>query len=189
MFVLGVIAVMSCYQPRTGADELSDAIEAPSDLFTPAAGEGPECSTPDPSPLSALHVRVRTTSIGGRFAPRNVGAIWIERSSGEFVRTVERWGGVRAKWLLRFVESSGGNVVDAITGPTLISHPTHEVTWDLRALDRCEIAAGDYQVVFELTDRNGAGDSLVVPFAKDQSAQTIRGPDAPHFHDVELALD
>lgn len=187
--VLAACALTACFQPRFDADELRDGLAPPSDVFAPDASTAIECTTPDPSPLSRLRVSVRTSNAGGRFAPRNVGAIWIERADGTFVKTLERWGVLRAKWLTRFVAASNNNLVDAITGATLTSHQTHVLEWDLTDLSRCEIEAGDYQVLFELTDRDGTGASLVVPFAKGDVPSTVVPPDAPSFHDVQLVLE
>ena len=177
----------ACFQPRDG--EPGPGIEPPIDLFAPDASTTPPCTRPDPSPLSALHVRVRTSTGGGRFAPRNVGAIWIETSAGAFVKTLERWAAIRARYLTRFVQAANNNVVDAVTGATLVLHTTHEVTWDLTDLEQCEVPAGDYRVVMETTDQNAPGASHVIPFSKDQTGTTIQPADAPQFHDLQLVLE
>jgi hypothetical protein len=183
---IATMLLAGCYQPRDENDE--QGIGAPVDLFAPDAGP-PPCMTPDPSPLSQLKIRVRTFPYGGQFKPRNVGAIWIERADGSFVKTVERWGQIRAKWLTRFIASSNNNVVDAVTGPTPTVHSTHERTWDLTDLTRCEIPSGNYQVMFELTDRNGPGGVLAVPFTKDQTALSMTPSDAPTFRDLLIELN
>ncbi|MDX2091198.1 MAG: DUF2271 domain-containing protein [Kofleriaceae bacterium] len=169
-------------------DDLEDAIVPPSELFAPDASTEPVCMTADPSPLSALAITVRTTSAGGRFAPRNVGAIWVERADGAFVKTIERWGQLRAKYLTRFIASSNNNIVDAITSATLVAHITHDVTWDLTDLEGCEIPTGDYQLVFELADGNSTGRSRSVPFTKDQTPIVLTPEDAPSFYDVRVDL-
>ena len=185
------LVLAGCYQPTDTGD--GPGITAPSDLFPPDApvdaGPPPLCGGADPSPLSRLAVTVRTTPVGGTFAPRNVGAIWIERADGSFVRTLERWARVRGRWLLRFNASSQGNIVDAITSATLTSHKTHEVSWDLRDAEGCEIEAGDYQVVFELTDRNAAGESLAIPFTKDTAPVSLAPAETRTFHDLSIELN
>lgn len=186
MLVSVVAAFGGCFQPR--ASDERDPIGAPIDLFTIDAPPAPDCP-PDPSPLSQLAVSVRTTPYGGNFAPRNVGAIWIERADGTFVKTLERWGQIRAKWLKRFVMSSAGNIVDAVTSATLTSHTTHERVWDLTDLARCEIESGDYQLLFELTDRDGAGEALAIPFTKDQTSVSLSPEDTRVFHDLSIDLN
>ena len=179
-----------CFQPRANDDESEDAATRPTELFQPE-GEGvpPPICPNDPSPLTAMQIRVRTSSADGRFAPRNVGAIWIERSDGAFIKTVARWGTLRTKWLKRFLAASAGNVVDAVTGPTLLSHQTHDVRWNLTGPDRCEVPSGDYRVVFELTDRNGMGPTLDVPFAKGVTPGAMMPPDDTHFHELVLNVE
>lgn len=187
---LVVSSATGCFQPRSNDDESGDAATRPTELFQPQGETVPPPICPDdPSPLTAMQIHVRTSSAGGRFAPRNVGAIWIERSDGTFVKTVARWGTVRAKWLKRFVAASAGSVVDAVTGPTLLSHQTHDVRWSLTGPDRCEVPSGDYRVVFELTDRNGMGPALEVPFAKGVTPRTTMPLDDTYFHDVVLNVE
>lgn len=184
--MLAVLAT-ACLQPR--GDDGADALAPPVDLFVPDAGAAPVDCGPDPSPLSALHITVRTSPFGGRFAPKNVGAIWVEDDAGRFVKTVELWGQTRAKWLSRFQAASEGNVVDAVTGATLLGHGTHEVTWDLTDVFRCEVANQAYQLVLETTDRSGDGASQVVPFDKGDTAGELTAPDSDTFHDIGLRLE
>ena len=120
------------------------------------AAVAPTCDPQNPSPLSVLTSGVRPPDAGGRSAPKNVGAIWIERADGTFVRTLELWATTRRKWLLGFLESTGGNTVDAVTGATLKVHTTHEVEWDLRDSFGCPVEQGAYVVVVGKTDREGA---------------------------------
>jgi hypothetical protein len=178
----------ACFQPRATDD--ADALAPPVELFEPDAGDPPvECDPIDPSPLSALHIEVRTSAFGGRFAPKNVGAIWIEDTAGAYVKTVELWGQTRAKWLVRFQAAASGNVVDAVTGATLLSHGTHEVTWNLTDLDGCEVANQTYQLLLELTDRSGEGASHVVPFDKGVAPADLAPADSSTFHDMRLRLE
>lgn len=182
------IALAACYQPRSHAGDIDPGLANPTDLFAPDASAIPICPDPDPSPLSALHVRVRTTPAGGHFAPRNVGAVWIERADGAFVKTLARWGEIRARWLTRFAAASNNNLVDAVTGPTQLSHTTHDLVWRLTDLVNCEIATGGYKAVFEMTDGDITGPSVAIEFAKDQVPATVVSPDESSFHDLLIDL-
>lgn len=182
------LAGPGCFAPGSDADLTEPGTQPPNGLFGADGGVSSNCPDPDPSPLSQLHVRVRTTAVGGRYAPRNVGAIWIETASGAFVKTLERWGKTRAKYLVRWNAASGGNVVDAITSATLSSHITHDREWDLTNKTECEIPTGNYRVVIEHTDRNGAGVTFEIPFAKDQTAVTVMPADVTNFHDMLIEL-
>jgi hypothetical protein len=180
-------ALAACFQPAE--HPVGDGAPLPIDLFTLDAGpDAPGCGA-DPSPLSALHITVRTTAPGGRFKPRNVGAVWIEDGAGAFVKTVERWGVTRAKYLARFNQVSDGNVADAITGPTLLAHRTHELTWNLADLAGCEVPAGDYAVLFEVVDKSGVGPWFAVPFVKGSDTLLLTPADEPTFHDLRLELE
>jgi hypothetical protein len=177
-----------CFQPATGADSLDPGAQPPGGLFGADGGMGGSCGNADPSPLSQLHIRVRTTAVGGRYAPRNVGAIWIETAAGAFVKTVERWGKTRARYLTRWNAASKGDVVDAVTSATLSSHITHDRTWNLTDHMMCEIAAGDYKVVMEETDSNNTGKSRELSFTKGTMPATSTPADDQYFHDLLLEL-
>ncbi len=187
--LLFVLLVPACYPPGVSSDYIpSDgADEPPVDTFRPEDAGAPDaCPGGSPAGASALRFRVRTSSVGGKFAPRNVGAIWVQDGAGAFVKTLERWGTTRAKWLLTFNEVSGGDVVDAITGATKLSHETHEVTWDLADTAGCPVAAGDHAIWIELTDRSGAGVTLGIPFVLTHPGEDLLPEDTPTFHDMAL---
>lgn len=177
----------ACFEPGTGTDISGPGTEPPNALFGADGGVG-GCSDPVASPLSQLHVRVRTSALGGRYAPKNVGAIWVETATGGFVKTLEKWAKVRARYLVRWNAVSKGNVIDAITSATLSTHITHDREWDLTDTTECPIRPGNYRVVIEHTDQNGAGVTIELPFTKDQDAQTLVFPDAAKFHDLLLEL-
>lgn len=185
--VLG-LALAGCYQPRFPDDVGGDAAPPPVDLFQNDAGADAGACPTDPSPLSALHVSVRTTAFGGRWRPRNVGAIWIEDSSGAFVKTVELWGKTRARWLVAFQAASDGDVTDAVTGATFTAHETHDVSWNLTDGSGCEVMDGEYQLALELTDRDASGVVRFIPFLKETS-MTVMPEDSETFHDIVLALE
>lgn len=188
MSTLGLTLLAGCFVPSTSTDEGGPGAQPPAGLFGADGGVNNGCMNPDSSSLSKLHIRVRTTAFGGRYAPRNIGAIWIETSAGAFVKTVERWGKTRARYLTRFNAASGGNVVDAITSATLSNHITHDRTWNLADKTECEIPAGNYKVVLEETDRDGPGTTLELPFVKGTAPATTMPADNAYFHDLLLEL-
>lgn len=193
-FVCGLVSfvVAGCYQPVDRSplvDASTDGASAFAGIRYGDAGSAPACDPQNPSPLAALTFRVRTTELGGRFAPKNVGAIWIERADGTFVRTLEVWATTRRKWLLRFLASSGGNTVDAVTGATLKEHATHEVEWDLRDSFGCPVEQGGYAIVVEMTDKNAAGTSTSVSFSLGASPTTLSPTGTQYFHDLRLTID
>lgn len=184
--VFGMFA--GCFTPGTDVDQIDPGTEPPGQLFGADGGTNGTCGDPAASPLTKLHVVVRTTQFGGRYRPRNVGAIWIETGAGAFVKTIERWGKTRARYLTKWNAASAGNIVDAITSATLNTHITHDRTWDLTDKSSCRIGPGDYRVVMEHTDFNGTGTSIQIPFTKDQAAVTLTPAENSFFHDMRIEL-
>lgn len=193
LLCVGLVLLLSqgCFSPDYSADYVAEegALRPPVETFGGAPPAPAVCDDDVyASGLEELRFTVRTSAPGGQFAPRNVGAIWIEEGSGQFVKTLERWGKTRAKWLKAFNAASDGNLVDAVTGATQLAHTTHEVVWDLEDVHACEVPHGSYRVAIELTDRSGAGPTLYVPFVKDDQGSYLMPSDAPTFHDLVIEL-
>jgi hypothetical protein len=193
-----LVGAAGCFRPDTdaAAPPEGDALAPPTHLFRREAGSGDagaDAAVPiacaAPSALRALKFIVSTSPVGGRFAPRNVGAIWIETGAGTFVRTLEVWGNMRAKWLSAWLASGAGDTVDAVTGATLAEHLTHTVTWNLRDAHGCEAPAGQYALRIELTDRSGAGATLAIPFAKEFVGFVLMPPDTATFQGMRVTLE
>lgn len=141
----------------------------------------------DAGPSAPLVFSVTTSSQDGEFAPKNIGAIWIEDSSGAWVKTLAVWAGVSTRFLTSYCAANKtGNKVDAITSATLSAHKTHEATWDLTGADHKVVADGDYSVLVEATDHNGTGKLLTVPFHKADAPMMTAPADTPYFHGIEL---
>lgn len=154
---------------RVGANvlavEVHDRETAPEDRVIDALLQSID---PDVPP-SELEFRVRTISYDGEYGPRQVGAIWIEREDGSFVRTLEVWGDVRREHLIAWRTASDENDVDAVTASTASVHGTHVATWDLLDLAGQPVAPGGYRVRVEFTEDDSnegapAGPQLGVAF-------------------------
>ena len=144
------------------------------------AGTEPDASTA----ANGCVFRLTTRAQGGRYAPKNVGAIWIEREDGTWVKTLKVWAGVRLRYLTTYLKANTTrDTTDATTSATLRQHATHEVKWQLSDL----AADGDYRVRVEVTDRSGDGQLLSVPFSKSGEALTVSADDSEYFVDVELS--
>lgn len=121
-------------------------------------------------PIEGVVIQTRTRTYGGDYSPANVGAIWIEDASGEFVRSLAVWGNVRREHLVAWHASSQDDRTDAITSATSSSHHTRLVEWDLRDSSGSVVADGEYVARFELTEANSnsgdaPGPTLSVPFS------------------------
>jgi hypothetical protein len=140
---------------------------------------------PDTTP-GTLMVSVTTAAGGGRYAPRNCGAIWIETGSGQFVKTIERWAAIRVGDLRTWNQASGGwgfsffgsstspDAVDAVTAATLTRHQAHNPTWTFKDGTGMVVPDGTYKVKMEVAD----GRSVVseVTFTKGPEPQTVSAP-------------
>lgn len=133
-----------------------------------------------------LVVTVTTATANGRYAPRNIGAIWITDGGGKFVKTLTEWGSRRRQYLSKWLAASGGNTVDAITSATINSHGTRTGTWNGTNASRAAVADGAYRVCFEMTEYDGAGPSDCVSFSKGRMPATDKPADATNFKNRSL---
>jgi hypothetical protein len=189
-----------CYQPELSASFEARAVDAT--LLAPVEA-GTAADETDGASMQAdaqlwsdagwqarrLFVRVRTAPFGGRYVPRNVGAIWIEDAQGRFVKTLARWAGTRAMYLRGFAAASQGDLTDAVTSATLDTHELHELTWNLR--DRAGVAApfGMYRVAMETTDRDASGAIHRVEFSYGAEPFVITPEQTAQFRELELRLE
>jgi len=160
--------------PSTGSPDASvtgtDAGGRPSEM---EAGTGEPEPIPSGPAEGTLHVEFTSVSLGGRYSPKNVGAVWLEDASGSYITTLERWAGIRARYLSDWNAASGGwgffgsPEPDAVSQATLTRHESHAVTWDSRDLDGQVLPDGSYTLHIELTDADRAGATASIPFEKN----------------------
>ncbi|HKP62583.1 MAG TPA: DUF2271 domain-containing protein [Polyangiales bacterium] len=131
--------------------------------------------------------RVTTLSLGGRYAPKNIAAIWIERMEGTWVKTLAVWAGVRLRYLTAYRRANPtGNKVDAVTSATLPAFGARAVGWNLADAAGEEVREGDYVVKVEITDRDATGQTLAFPFRKPRPPFAISLPDTEYFSGAQL---
>jgi hypothetical protein len=134
-----------------------------------------------------VEFKVRTSSPGGNYSPKNIGAIWIEDASGNFIKTIKLWANKRKQYLYTWNTASGGNVIDAMTGATASSHTTHEVNWNLKDVNGNNVADGNYKLKIEMTDEHSQGPLASFDFPVGDPPSAIMPPDESYFHDIELS--
>ena len=146
--------------------------------------------TPPPAApaLTSLTFSVLTKPIGGNYAPKNIGAIWVTNESGVFVKTLKQWASQRLQYLTTFKAQTDRNKVDAVTTATLSSHVVHTVTWNLKKLSGQIVPDGKYNIVIETTDRNTFGDSIAVPFVIGPSPGQSKPADTTHYVNMSITL-
>jgi hypothetical protein len=160
---------------------------------------GGAAGAPAPSAAAGtLTIDFKTVTQGGTYAPRNVGAVWIETGAGMFVKTLERWAGTRANHLTRWNSASGGwgsffgggntaDMMDAVSRATLRSHEMHHVMWNMKDSTGKLIADGMYNIVIECTESNfGSGPNASIPFMKGPAPQMNTAPDKAPYSGFSL---
>jgi len=133
--------------------------------------------------------QVTTSSPGGNYSPRNVGVIWVESSTGTFVKTLKVWGNNRRQYLYTWNTRSGGNTVDGVTGSTYSSHGTRTASWDFTDVNGDTVAAGNYSLRLELTDQHSQGPLYSFSFPFMGATESITPPEQSRFQDMQLSYD
>ena len=141
-----------------------------------------EASTP-----GTLNVTVTTSATSGaQYSPRNVEAIWIENSSGVFVKSLLVYAQARISELTNWNNSSAGNKVDAITGATQSTHGVRTCSWNGTNVLGVVVADGTYTLKMELTDKNGTGNLGTFTFVKGTTTQTQTPASVPSFSAITI---
>lgn len=130
-------------------------------------------------------------SHSGYSGTKNVLAVWIQTSTGTFVKTKLRyvgtgtddhlptWGGnAGCANATQVAATTGCNVTDATTGATLSSFTAKSITWDgknvVGTTNGTTVADGTYRVAIEETWNHGAGGTVVRYFT------FTKGPNIDH---------
>jgi hypothetical protein len=154
------------------------------------AGGGGTSSTANCS----LSVKVTTASAGGRYSPRNIGAIWVADQSGNFIRSLEVWAQRRVNYLTLWNSATSkagtpGNRVDIVSQATLSSHKEHTATWACQDFNGKPVPDGTYRVYFEMTDNSGTGPNRFEQFTKGGAPMTVTPADNNNFKAIELSYE
>jgi hypothetical protein len=144
------------------------------------------------SATCSLSVSVTTTAPGGKYQPRNVGAIWIADDTGAFLESLDVWGNRRLSHVTAWnaaTKAAGvpGNTVDAVTSATLSTHRTHNVSWNCEDYNGQVVPDGTYRVYFEVTDSNNSGPNHFETFTKGPTAATAQAS-ATNFNNIVLTF-
>ena len=133
-----------------------------------------------------LSVSTLTSQAGGNYAPKNIVAIWVENSSGEYVKSLLVYADEYKRHLTNWVSNSSYDVSDAVTGATVNTHGTRSCTWDGTDVDGNIVADGTYRVCMELTDKNSTGNYHYFEFLKDSVSHTLTPTDVSSFSDISI---
>lgn len=144
----------------------------------------PTSSDPVPASTSGLTVSATTSSPGGKYAPNNIVAIWVEDNSGKFVKSLYVKAAQRISDLTKWRLASTSNKTDAVTGATRTGHGTIYATWNGTDINKKVVADGTYKVWMEMTDNAGAGANTSFTITKGAAVETKTAPDGAHFTNI-----
>lgn len=183
--------------PPSDSEDLAADQASPVDLATPSPQDLSSLTDmPDLSSMPqkcTLDVTVTTVTPGGKYSPRNIGAIWVSDDGDRFIRTLNVWADRRAKYLKRWNDTTSAakvpaNRTDAISSATKSTHGIRGGTWNCTDLTSTPVPDGTYKICFELTDYDGTGPSDCVSFTKSATAFSLTPPDVRSFTARKLEL-
>jgi hypothetical protein len=129
---------------------------------------------------------------------KNVEAVWIENSAGNFVKTRVRYvGNGTSDHLPTWTSKSGKNTVDATTGATLTSSTnptafgTKTIVWDGKDVNGTLVADGTYTVWIESSWQTSLASNthntiVNFSFTKGATAEHLTPADAGYFKTVSV---
>ena len=135
-----------------------------------AQNSAPE--TTDANTTGTLTIKATTVAAGGGYQPSHILAIWVQDSSGAFVKTLMAYAATRISELTSWVAKSAKNKVDATTGATLNSHASRTATWNGTNVSKVVVADGTYTIKMELAD---GGSSKVATYTIVKGTTTANG--------------
>ncbi len=138
-----------------------------------------------------LSVSISTSETGGKYAPKNVIAIWIENETGDFIKTLLVYGNKRLTHLNTWQESTNNagteyNKVDAVTGATRLKHGELTCSWDGTDYNKALVPDGKYYLCMELTDKNETGNYSSFEFTKNDKPVDKTPSSEESFSDITI---
>jgi len=144
----------------------------------------PTITEPEPIIATGLTITATTISSGGKYAPTNVVAIWVEDNSGKFIKTLYVKAAMRINNLTKWKSASSSNKTDAVTGATRTGHGTIYATWNGTDTNKKVVADGTYKIWMEMTENESTGANTSFTFVKGAAAENKTAPDAAYFSNI-----
>ena len=147
----------------------------------------PAASETQVATAGTLNVTVTTAGAGGKYAPKNVMAIWVVNSSGAFVKTLMGFGASEKAYLTNWKTATPTyNIVDAISGATKTTHGVRTCSWNGTNVTKTVVDDGTYTLKMELTDKSSTGNVGSFSFNKSNVAQTLTPSNVPSFSSISI---
>lgn len=133
---------------------------------------------------------INPVSHSGSYGTKHLVAIWVENSSGTFVKTkLKQCSDKNLDHLATWTSKSNSNVVDATTGSTLTSYDPITVVWDGTDVSKTTVPDGDYKIWIELAWDNSKTTGKTVtsfPFTKGATIFSSTPANTDLFTDISL---
>lgn len=147
-----------------------------------------------PGTKGTLTVSFSTVRLGGKYAPFNCGAVWIEDALGFYVRTLELWAGERQGSVVAWSQSVCKTdpkitAPDVITSATLDKPGAHISKWDTEDFRGNVVADGVYTLWMQVTENEifPEGPFMAIEFTKGPAPATVMPKAERGFNDITLA--
>lgn len=171
----------------------SDAGKDAAATVTSAAGDRCMGLVPnDNARLGTLIVDYTTAALQPtlKWAPTNIGAVWIETASGVYVKTIERWAAIRGESLYSWANHacvSSWPELDAVTRATLPNHSqSHHSVWSGKDFKGTVAPDGTYHLLLDFAENEGGDTIVMYEFEKGPTGQMTQEPDSPPFMGLKL---
>lgn len=145
-----------------------------------------------PGTEGTLSVSFNTKRLGGRYAPFNCGAVWIEDSDGFYIRTLNMWAGERRSavvaWTLSVCDQDALITrPDVTTSATLNKPQAHSTTWDTKDFRGLVTPDGVYSLWMQVTeDEYPEGPFMQINFVKGSESFTSMPKPARGYENITL---
>lgn len=141
-----------------------------------------------PGTPGTLKIEFTTAQYGGKYVPKNCGAVWIEDPAGKYIATPELWARIRIRPLFFWsTQRCGTDPPDAVTSATLDTHELHSVTWDGHDFTGEIAPDGMYVLNIEVTeDETKVGRRSQFPFVKGANPELQTPPDTDTVKGLKL---
>lgn len=132
---------------------------------------------------------------------KHVLVLWIENSSGQFVKTLSKYGGTMqgntedhlSAWSViaggSFSNCTNANTIGAVTGATLTSFSTRTAVWNGTDVNGSIVPDGSYKIGIEETWNHGTNGTYVryINFTKGSNSDNQSPADDANFANISLS--
>jgi len=145
-------------------------------------------SGPEPASPGTVRITVKTKLDTGERAPHNVLSLWVEDSSGKFVRTLGVWAYDRIYHLTTWIASQGSDTPDGVSAATMETYGTRSATWNLKDKSGAAVPNGTYFLRGEMADSNSQSETFSLPIHLATVADSGSLTDRPGFASVSASF-